>query len=138
MATRPHERLDHALILTFDNASQPALTKGAEVKFGAADTLLAATSGADAAAIGVVYQANAAGKPATVVMYGNAVVPVTVGTGGATRGVHAVRVSDGYTDAATIGGGTTVQYIRGMFLQSGVAGDTVGLMIGINPSSVKA
>lgn len=138
MATRPHERLDHALIMSFDNASQPAFTKGTEVKFGASDTLLAATTNADAAAIGVVYQANAAGKPAHVVLYGNAVVPVTVGTGGATRGVHAVRVSDGYTDAATIGGGTTVQYIRGMFLQSGVAGDTVGLMIGMNPSSVKA
>lgn len=139
MAVRPHERLEHALIMQFSDASQPALAKGAEVKFSSSDTLLVATSGSDAAAIGVISQGNAAGRVASVVMYGSpAVVPVTVGTGGATRGALAVRVADGFTDAATVGGGTTVQYIRGQFTQSGSAGDVVGLNIGFNPSSVKS
>jgi len=138
MAVRPHERLDHALTMQFDDPSQPAFARGVEVKFSTSDTLLVATSGSDAAAIGVTAQGNLAGRTASVVLYGTAVMPVTVGTGGATRGTLAVRVSDGYTDAATVGGGTTAQYIRGMFLQSGVVGDVVGLMIGINPSSVKA
>lgn len=140
MAVQPHIRLEHALVMTFNDTSMPALARGAEVKFNSSDTLLAATSGSDAAAIGIVNQGNGtAGRPVSVVMYGcSAVVPVTVGTGGATRGAFAVRVADGFTDSATIGGGTTVQYIRGQFMQSGVAGDTVGLNIGVNPSSVKA
>lgn len=138
MAVRSHERLENALIMQFADASQPAFTKGTEVKFDTSDTLLVATSGADPLAIGVIYQANAAGRPASVVMYGDKVMPVLVGTGGATRGKMAVRVSDGFTDAATVGGGTTVQYIKGQFLQTGVIGDTVGLMTGVNYSSVKA
>lgn len=138
MAVRPHERLENALIMTFADASQPAFTKGTEVKFNGSDTLLVATSGADPLAIGIVYQANAAGRPVSVVLYGDKVMPVTVGTGGATRGVMAVRVADGFTDAATVGGGTTVQYIKGQFLQTGVAGDTVGMLTGVNYSSVKA
>lgn len=138
MAVRPHERLNNALIMQFADSSQPAFTKGTEVKFNGSDTLLVATSGSDPLAIGVIYAANLAGRPASVVMYGDKVMPVLVGTGGATRGVQAVRVSDGFTDAATVGGGTTVQYIKGQFLQSGVVGDTVGLMTGVNYSSVKA
>ena len=51
--------------MQFADASQPALTKGSEVKFNASDTLLAATTDSDAAAIGVIYQANAAGRPAS-------------------------------------------------------------------------
>lgn len=139
MAVRAHERLEFALIMQFNDPSQPALTKGVEVKFNASDTLLAATTDSDAAAIGVIYQANAAGRPASVAMYGSpGVIPVLVGTGGATRGAFAVRNATGFTDAATVGGGTTVQYIRGQFLQTGVAGDYVGMNIGVNPSSVKA
>jgi hypothetical protein len=138
MAVRPHERLERALVMTFNDTSQPAFTKGTEVKFDTSDTLLVATSGADVLAIGVASQANAAGRPASIAMYGTYVIPVLVGTGGATRGKLAVRVSDGFTDAATVGGGTTVQYIHGQFLQSGVAGDLVGLLVGANPSSVKA
>lgn len=138
MAVRPHERLETALIMTFADPSQPALTKGTEVKFDTSDTLLVATSGSDPLAIGVVVQANAATRPASIALYGHAVMPVTVGSGGATRGKMAVRVSDGYTDAATVGGGTTVQYVRGQFLQSGVVGDTVGMLVGVNYSSVKA
>ena len=138
MATRAHERLDNALILPFNDASQPAFTRGTEVKFDSSDTLLAATTGDDPLAIGFIYQSNAAGRPASVVMSGFAVMPVTVGTGGATRGKLAVRVSDGFTDATTFGGGITAQTIRGQFLQSGVAGDVVGMMIGVNPSSAHA
>lgn len=139
MAVRPHERMEHALVMTFNDASMPAFSKGDEVKFDSSDTLLAETTNSDAAAIGVVVQANAATRPVSVAMYGSpAVIPVLVGTGGATRGAFAVKTTDGFTNAATVGGGTTVQYIRGQFTQTGVVGDTVGLNIGVNPSSVKA
>ncbi len=138
MAVRPHERLEKALIMSFADDNQPAFTKGAEVKFNGSDTLLQAASTNDVAAIGIVVQANAAGRPAHVCMYGDKVIPVVVGTGGASRGVDAVTVADGFTDAAANGGGTTSQIIKGKFLQSGSAGDLVGLMIGVNARSVKA
>lgn len=138
MAVRPHERLEFALIMQFADASQPAFTRGTEVKFNGSDTLLVATTGDDPLAIGFISQANAAGRTASVCLNGHAILPVTVGTGGATRGKQAVRVSDGFTDAAAFGGGTTAQTVRGQFLQSGVLGDTVGLLVGVNLSSVKA
>jgi hypothetical protein len=136
---RPHERLEFALIMNFSDTSQPAFSKGDEVKFNSSDTLLTATSGSDAAAIGIAVAGNLAGRTANIAMYGSpAIVPVTVGTGGATRGALAVRNSTGFTDAASVGGGTTAQYIRGQFTQTGVAGDVVGLNIGFNPAAVKA
>lgn len=138
MATRPHERLNGALIMQFDHASQPAFTRGAEVKFNGDDGLLQAAGTNDVLAIGVAYQNNAAGRTAHIVLYGHAVMPVKVGTGGATRGVDATTVADGFTDAATNGAGTVSQIIKGKFLQTGVAGDLVGLLIGVNQRSVKA
>lgn len=135
---RPHERLNNAIIMTFAHASQPAFSRGAEVKFNGDDGLLQAAGTNDPLAIGIISQANASTRPASVVMYGFAVMPVTVGTGGATRGVDAITVADGFTDAASNGGGTTSQIIKGKFLQTGVAGDLVGLLIGVNQRSVKA
>ena len=138
MATRPHERLNGALIMTFHDASQPAFSRGAEVKFNGSDTLLQAAGANDPLAIGVINQSNAAGKPAHVALYGSAVMPLTVGAGGATRGLDAITAADGFTDAATNGGGTVSQIIKGKFLQTGVAADVVGLLIGVNQRSVKA
>lgn len=133
---RVSEQLDHVLTRTFNHASQPAFAKGVEVKFGSDDQLLAAAGTGDVLAIGITFMANAAGRPAHVAMYGHGVIGVIVGTGGATRGVHAKGVADGMTDAAANGGGSTSQIIKGQFLQTGVAGDLVELMIGVNPRSV--
>lgn len=138
MATRPHERLNGALVMQFDHPSQPAFARGAEVKFNGDDSLLQAAGTNDPLAIGVAYQNSAAGRTASIVLYGHAVMPVKVGTGGATRGVDATTVADGFTDAATNGTGTVSQIIKGKFLQTGVAGDLVGLLIGVNQRSVKA
>lgn len=134
---RPHERLENALVMTFVDSSQPAFARGAEVKYNGSDTLLQAAGTNDVLAIGIINQANAAGRPAHVTLYGFAVMPVTVGTGGATRGVDATTAADGFTDAATNGTGTVSQIIKGKFLQTGVVGDVVGLLIGVNQRSVK-
>lgn len=138
MATRASEQLEHCIIRSFDHASQPAFSRGDEVKFGTDDQLLAAAGTNDPLAIGIIWKDNAAGRPAHVALYGHAIIPVTVGTGGATRGVDAVTVADGFTDAAANGGGSTSQIIKGKFLQSGSATDEVELMIGCNQRSVKA
>ena len=62
-----------------------------------------------------------------VLLAGACIVPVKVGTGGATRGQHAVAVSNGFTDI-TPGGGTVAKYTNGVFMQTGVAGDFVGMI----------
>lgn len=137
MATRALTKLDFACRHTL--TSDAAMDRGAEVKFGASDTACTAAGTNDPLAIGTVERAvTASGKAVSVLLYGHAIIPVKVGTGGATRGVDAITVADGFTDAASNGGGTTSQIIKGKFMQSGAAGDVVGLLIGLNQRSVKA
>ena len=58
------------------------------------------------------------------------VIPVTVGTGGATRGTKAVAVADGFTDAATHDSdGTGNESNYGVFMQTGTAGQIIGMML---------
>lgn len=135
---RPYENINHALILGFQHASQPPFSKGQEVKFNGDDNLLQAAGANDPLAIGIIHSDNAAGREASVHMYGSSVAIVTVGTGDCTRGVDAITVADGFTDAAANGGGTSSQIIKGKFLHTGVAGDKVSLLIGVNQRSVKA
>lgn len=59
---------------------------------------------------------------------GSGILPVKVGTGGATRGKWAKVVADGMTDATPSGAGTTATETAGIFEQNGVAGDIVGLI----------
>jgi hypothetical protein len=55
---------------------------------------------------------------------------VTVGTGGATLGKKAILAADGFTDApAHDSSGGTNDAIYGIFMQSGTAGQKVGLML---------
>ena len=69
-----------------------------------------------------------------IVVYGHGgIVPVLVGTGGATAGAAAKWVSDGLTDATT-GGGTTKVVEYGIFEDTGVAADIVGLRLNITPT----
>lgn len=47
----------------------------------------------------------------------------------ATRGEYAIAGTGGFENQ-TIGGGTTVKYLAGQFLESGVAGDFVEMAVG--------
>ena len=131
---RPREMLGNALVYQFESGCATAVAEGAEVKFGADDDTVAAVSANDPLAIGLCRKAYTtamatAGKPIEVILYGNAIKVVTVGTGGATRGVDATTVADGFTNAATNGAGTVSQITKGKFMQTGVAGDDVGLLL---------
>lgn len=130
MATRPHQKIDHAVIQSFLIPSAKTTTKGKRVKFSGSDTGCE-DCGAGEDGIGVALATGVAGDTVQVVLEGHAVVPVLVGTGGATRGAFAKIVADGYTDQA-IADGTTPRLLAGKFMQSGVAGDLVGLLIGVN------
>lgn len=137
MTTRARTKLDFACRLEL--ISDAAYLRGAEVKFASDDDTITAAGTGDVLAIGTLERAvSAAGKRVSVILYGHAIVPVLVGTGGATRGVGAIGVADGMTNAAANGGGTTSQIIKGQFMESGSAGDLVGMLIGVNPRSVKA
>jgi hypothetical protein len=52
-----------------------------------------------------------------------------VSTGGATRGEYAIAGTDGFENQ-TVGGGTTVKYLVGQFLESGVDNDFVEIRMG--------
>lgn len=136
MAVRPHENLEGAVIRTFTVKAAASATKYYPLNHGAADDEVEnANTGEDAFCIAL--ETKAAGeKVECALLTGTAVVPVRVGTGGATRGLWAVMVADGVTNQ-TLGGGTVVAFVLGKFLQSGVVGDVVGLMPA-NFASVKA
>lgn len=124
MVLRPSKILDESTIKTF--TASGAVTQGRRVMHGAADNEVANCI-AGALGIGEALDTGVAGDRIRVVLDGP-VVPVVVGTGGATRGTLAKGVADGMTDATPVAAGTTLMQAYGVFLESGVAGDQVGLI----------
>jgi hypothetical protein len=126
MATRTDRVLDHALITTRTVTAGQTVSVGRVAKDGGADhEVQHSADGADA--IGVIYALGplngAAGDLVQLVyLAGACIVPVKVGTGGATRGKAAACVADGVTNA--VDDAVAV----GFFTQSGVAGDVVGMV----------
>jgi hypothetical protein len=118
--------LNGAVILNV-NAGAGGLVKGMGAEFGTTDDTMIAAGAADPLWVGVPLHDAAAGAPCDVAL--SHVVPVLVGTNGATRGERATMEADGYTDAAAASGGATEVYVYGIFLQTGVAGDYVGMLI---------
>lgn len=137
MPVRALEDLKFALVKTAIVGT--SCTKGKALKVTADEpmTMTDCSVGESADAIALETQTTA-GKPCQVVMLAGAcIIKVLVGTGGATRGKYAKVVSDGLTDVGTLGGGTTLAEVVGKFLQSGAAGEYVG-MIPASFSGVKA
>lgn len=132
MATRPDCDLKNAVIQTREVETSTTVTVGQIVKDGNADhECQPCTDGVQA--IGVVTElgsnSGAAGKRVSVcLLAGGCIVPVKVGTGGATRGKFAKVVSDGVTDAAESVTTPAGVNIVGFFTQSGSAGDLVGMV----------
>lgn len=126
MAVRPSKILDEATYKSLEVAPAKTVTKGYRVKHSGADNLIE-NCGAGELGIGEALDDGAAGDKVRVILDG-AVVPVVVGTGGATRGALAKSVADGMTDATAVAAGTTLMHSPGIFLESGVAGDQVGLI----------
>lgn len=126
MAVRPIDFQSKALVKGYTVQAAGAATKGCGAIIGTApeDAL---NAGANGKVFGIFLDTAAAAARVDVALSG--VVPVLVGTGGATQGEFAIATADGFTNQ-TLGGGTTVKHIAGKFLQTGVAGDYVGLVIG--------
>lgn len=137
MAIRALEDLKFALIKTA--AVGVTCTKGKAVKITGDDPMTATdcAAGESADAIALETQGTAGKNCQIALLAGACVIKVLVGTGGATRGKYAKVVSDGLADVGVLGGGTTLAEVVGKFVQSGVAGDYVG-MIPAPFSGVKA
>lgn len=122
-ATRARETFSHENILTFTVGT--ACTKGYAVKLSGANQITNCGAGDDG--IGVAMETVASAGKANILLHGP-VKKVTVGTGNATRGTYAKMAADGFTDLS-LGGGTTSRACHGIFLETGVAGDEVAMMM---------
>lgn len=136
MATRPISELKNAIRKTYTVVSGQTVAVGQPVKFSATlDEVQEAGAGEVAfgicEAIGgnTAVTAGAAGDRITVVLLGHAIIPMVVGTGGATQGVAQQAVSDGVTDATPDGTGTSLVAAVGLAMQTGVAVDQIGVMV---------
>jgi hypothetical protein len=128
----PHIVLEKAIIRTFTVQSGQTVRGGFAVKFASDDQEVLEAGANSELAIGVARRPGhtyAAGEQVEVVVSG-AIVPVVVGTGGCTRGKDVRMIADGVTDVpAWDAAGATVVPVLGKFLQSGVAGDHVGILL---------
>lgn len=127
MAARPHTSLQGAIVRPYIVQAAGAVTKGMPVKIGTLETdCLDAAAGDNPFAIAL--ETGIAGATVNVALLaGDCIIPVRVGTAGATAGKFGEVGTTGLIDR-TLGGGTTVRYIAGKFLQTGVDGDFVGLV----------
>lgn len=136
MATRAIVDLKGALIKTYTVKSGTTIVAGNRVKFGTSDTEVDVAGAAEdnswgTALDGAVGDGTAA-KRVEVALDGHAIVAMTVGTGASTRGLRQVLVSDGITDAKATGV-NTAQAVVGVAMQSGIAGDSIGVLLGASP-----
>jgi hypothetical protein len=132
MGQMAHEEMENALIRTFTVGT--AVTKGKLVKFAGDDTVTDASAGELGMGIAMETSSTAGARVQVALLSGASIVKVLVGTGGATRGKFATAVANGLTDI-TPGGGTVAKYIAGLFLQTGAAGEYVGMLPMVMPTT---
>lgn len=114
----------------FNVKASAVLVKGVGVYISAANEVDVAT--ANSKVIGVAAEAvtgNSSGTSRVEVQLCDAGTARVKCSGTATRGEFAIAGTDGFENQ-TIGGGTTVKYIAGQFLESGVDGDFVEMRLG--------
>jgi hypothetical protein len=127
---RPKVQTEYALRLPFTVAASQTTVAGQAVIFSGSDTAIAKAGADSDLAIGIARSAGVAGDVVEVTLFGNVIEEVLVGTGDATRGTKAVLVADGFTNApAHDSDGTGNEAVYGIFIESGVAGDKVGMLL---------
>ncbi len=115
-----------AKVKTYTVVAAGSAVEGRPVSFNTSDQEVTLTA-AGAKCDGIALETKAAGERVQVLISeGDGIVKVKVGTGGATRGLYGVVVSDGLTNSGTLGGGTTLVNVIGQFIETGVVGDVVG------------
>jgi len=128
MSARPDQIMKNAVIVTWTVTAAGAATLYMPLTLTADSTGRDSTAGENASAIALETK-TAGEKVQVALLTGGAVVPVKVGSAGATQGLYAEIGTTGAIDR-TLGGGTTVRYILGKFTETGATGDVVGLAVG--------
>lgn len=135
MATRPDSFLEHVTFIKKTVKSGSVIPYGVGVKVSSNGESEVDVCGANDKVYGIAY--GPLGSSVTgdgtlqievAVCCGGGIVPVKA-SGTATAGEYAICGTDGFENQ-TVGGGTTVKYLAGQFMQTGVDGDFVGLKIG--------
>lgn len=137
MATRAIFDLKSSIIKTYTLKTGVVSAKGKRVIFSVADnndqTVDLAGAESDLAFGTIIDDTVITGVAAgtgkvQVALDHPQIVPMIVGTGGATRGTKQKYAADGVTDLPANGGGTLPHVVVGIALQSGVVGDLIGVM----------
>ena len=122
-------KFEYQHIKSYTVEAASTATVGALAAFGASDTTVADAAGGSDGGIGVFLTGGTAGERVDIALF-SGVVAVVVGAGGATRGSKSVNIGGAFQDApAQAAGGATADPIYGIFMQSGVAGDVVGMQL---------
>lgn len=134
MATRAQFNTDKTTIRQYVVKSGSTVVEGVGVIFDSGEVDVA---GANGKVFGIALKSD--GMNSSGQLLGDGVKTVRVAlldggicmvkcSGAATAGEYAVAGSDGFENQ-TIGGGTTVKYIAGQFLQDGLDGDYIGMRL---------
>lgn len=122
-------KYNNGQIFDYTVAATKTVTAYKLVEFSGADNAIEDLGAGEDLGIGVALDSGTAGQRVRVLVP-NPVVPMLVGTGGATRGKKAVVVADGVADApAHDSSGGTDDAIYGIFMQSGIATNRVGVQL---------
>jgi len=134
MAARPTQNLQLAITVTRTVETGQTVALNRVVKDGNADGECQ-HAGAGDAGFGVVtalgqLQGAAGDTVQVTLLAGACIIPVKVGTGGATRGKFLKCASDGVIDSTPNGAPTTgvMTPIVGIAYESGSAGDVIGMI----------
>jgi hypothetical protein len=141
MSARPNQITQFATTKSYAVDAAQTVTIGMPVTLSTDDTHVKQTSSGTGSnvAIGIALRSSdgttgvsgAVVSPpgfVDVLLFGP-ILPMTVGTGGTTMGKQQVTVSNGITDGATAASsGSTINESIGVATQTGVAGDSVGVV----------
>lgn len=139
---RPEKRIDGLDSQVFTVAAGQTVRAGMGIKIAATDTspatadypqaqeAIADTDDPIAIAYGEPGESWTAGETFTgILVAGGGMIPVLVGTGGVTRGLSVTATTDGFTNAAANGNGTTRIFSPGVAFATGVVGDFVPMLM---------
>ena len=127
MGARAKIKMDKVTIDTFVVKNASVIVEGVGVILDAGEADVAT---ANSKVIGIALESVTGDgkKTVQVALLDGGVVKVKC-SGTATAGEYGVAGTDGFQNQ-TLGGGTTVRYIAGQFLENGVDGDFVGMRLG--------
>lgn len=128
MVQRATVMMEKALIVTRVVAAAQTIERGHLLRAGAtAGEVVKCGAGERGIYVALENNSTAGSRIQVAFLSPSSILPVIVGTGGASEGAMLVLAADGVTDAPTLGGGTVVRNVVGVAVETGVADDLIGM-----------